>query len=134
MKAFICKHCGKCCLSIPCIFAQVKYGITKTNKRQCPMLIKEGKLYRCLLIEQDSEAREVLLSGDCDNPKKSHLKKKFDAIPIVREYFPNVTENEALAILWDNTGYPDFWNIPQDGWTVSQCLRTQLSKLAKCHR
>ena len=45
---------------------------------------------------------------------------------IVREYFPNITDECAEFILWGHTGFPGFWNIPEDGLTVEECLRTQL--------
>lgn len=124
-----CKRCGKCCLTIPCIFAQVKHGITSKNGTICPELLAKDSGYTCLLIERDVEAREVLLSGDCDDPILAHLKKKFEVIPIVKEYFPTASEEEIENILWNHTSYPEFWNIPEDGWTAKQCLRKQLSKL-----
>jgi hypothetical protein len=129
MNKFECKRCAKCCLTIPCIFAQVKYGITSKNGKICPELVKEDLGYKCLLIERDTEARKVLITGDCDDPALAHLKKKFDAADIVKEYFPEATEEEIGSILWGHTGFPDFWNIPQDGWTAGQCLRKQLSEL-----
>lgn len=30
-------------------------------------------------------------------------------IDLVKEYFPEVTDEEALGILWNYTGYPSFW-------------------------
>jgi hypothetical protein len=125
-----CENCGKCCLAIPCIFAQVRYGVTSKNGKTCPELVQEDSHYKCLLIERDAEIREVLISGDCDNPELTHLKKKVDVIPIVKEYFPKATKKQINDILWSHTGYPDFWNIPDDGWTATQCLRTQLKILA----
>ena len=123
---FICKRCGKCCLTVPCVFAQVKYNIHKGSTETCPELVKdESGLYKCLLIERDIEVREILISGDCDDPKLAHLKEKIDASSIVREYFPKAND----YILWGHTSFPNFWNIPRDGWTSTQCLRTQLAQL-----
>jgi len=127
---FVCTHCGKCCLTIPCIFAQVKYLITSKSGTTCPDLVKrDDGTYSCSLIERDAEAREVLLSGDCDAPDKVALKKQFSVKEIVLEYFPNATDEVISDILWNYTSYPNFWNIPEDGWTSTQCLRKQLSKL-----
>lgn len=125
---FVCKRCGKCCLSVPCIFAQVKYNITTGSKRQCPSLIevKEGK-YKCALIERDPEVAEVLISGRCDDPALEH--SEIDAKEVVREFFPEATDEEIEVILWEQTSFPEFWNIPKDGWTPLQCLRTQLGQL-----
>lgn len=33
-----------------------------------------------------------------------------DYTSIVKEYFPDVTDEEAQGILWNYTGYPDFWD------------------------
>jgi hypothetical protein len=135
MADFECSHCGKCCLTIPCIFAQVKYRLNSKSKDRCPSLFKreDGK-YSCSLIERDPEARRVLLSGDCDNPELSHLKKKFNAKDIVREYFPKISDDEIEYILFNETSYPDFWNIPEDGWTARQCLHTQLKRFVDIGR
>lgn len=43
---------------------------------------------------------------------------------LVREYFPEVTDEEALGILWNYTGYPEFW----DGDPVKVC-REELAHL-----
>ena len=128
--SWVCKNCGKCCLSVPCVFAQARYRLTSTSVTPCPELVKEGELYKCLLIERDPEVREILLSGDCDDPELAHLKKKFDVQGIVREYFPGASDDDIEGILWGHTGYPEFWSIPRDGWTPMQCLRKQLAELA----
>ena len=129
--SFKCTHCGKCCLTIPCIFAQIKYKIERGDNKVCPELKKIGDHYECELIKRDAMVAEMLLSGDCDDPTKAHLKKQWDAVPIVKEYFPNASDKEAEAILWNETSFPEFWNIPDDGWTGQQCLRTELGKLVK---
>ena len=126
---FKCKHFGKCCLIIPCVFAQVKYGLSLKSKTKCPDLINESGKYKCSLIERDSKTREVLLSGDCDDPFLRYLKKKIDLKSIVREYFPDASDDDIEYILWNETSYPDFWNIPEDGWTAGECLNTQLKRL-----
>ena len=127
---FKCKRCGKCCLTIPCVFAQALYHLTSKSKEVCPELVSDSDGYKCLLVDKDSEAKVVLITGDCDDPALAHLKKKFDVIPIVKEYFPSATKEEVENILWSHTSYPDFWNIPEDGWTSSQCLRKQLRELS----
>mgnify|MGYP001571155848 CR=1 FL=1 len=70
------------------------------------------------------------------------------ALKITKEYFPNVTKEELDNILWEYTGFPGFWNIPEDGNTrmfkqsikkilrkeyVKQCpgCRTKLCKRGK---
>jgi len=35
----------------------------------------------------------------------------------------------AGYILWNFTGYPDFWNIPEDGKTPEECCKKQLIQL-----
>lgn len=45
---------------------------------------------------------------------------------VVREYFPDISEDEADHIVWGHTGFPGFWNIPTDGATPEECFRKQL--------
>jgi len=48
------------------------------------------------------------------------------ALDLVREYFPECPIDEVEHILGEKTGWPSFWNIPEDGGTPEECLRTQL--------
>lgn len=48
---------------------------------------------------------------------------------LVREYFPNASDDEVEHILWTHTGFPCFWNMPKDGNTPEECCRTQLKEL-----
>ena len=47
---------------------------------------------------------------------------------IVKEFFPKATKDEIAYIVWNETGFPSFWNIPQDGKTILQCFRKQLKQ------
>lgn len=49
---------------------------------------------------------------------------------IVREYFPGATDEFCEFIIWEKTGYPSFWNIPEDGNTPNECFRKQLQDAA----
>ena len=48
------------------------------------------------------------------------------ACEIAKEYFPEATIEELDYIVWGVTGYPHFWNIPEDGATPEECFRKQL--------
>lgn len=48
---------------------------------------------------------------------------------IIRDVFPKATDDECDYLLWNETGFPYFWNIPEDGQTPADCARTQLRKL-----
>jgi hypothetical protein len=37
-------------------------------------------------------------------------------------------DTQADHLLWEYTGFPDFWNIPADGATHEECARTQLRR------
>lgn len=50
---------------------------------------------------------------------------------VVREFYPYAHDGDVGFILWNFTGYPGFWNIPEDGETPIECCRTQVRKLAK---
>ena len=45
---------------------------------------------------------------------------------IIKEYFPDATEEFCEFVLWEKTGYPSFWNIPKDGNTPEECFRKQI--------
>lgn len=49
-------------------------------------------------------------------------------LEIVKEYFPKISDDDAGYILWNETGFPSFWSIPEDGETPEECLRTQLKR------
>ena len=49
-------------------------------------------------------------------------------IDLVRKYFPNAADEEANDILWERTGFPCFWNIPEDEDTPEACCRKQLQE------
>ena len=52
-------------------------------------------------------------------------------VELVKEYFPSATDEQADYILWGETGFPCFFNIPKDGLTVEECLRKQLVSFKK---
>ena len=45
---------------------------------------------------------------------------------IVKEYFPDASDEFVEFVIWEKTGYPTFWNIPEDGETAEECFRKQL--------
>lgn len=56
-------------------------------------------------------------------------------LELVKQYFPDATDEEADYILWEHTGFPEFWNIPKDGKTNIACCRKQLRQFKyKCQR
>lgn len=62
-----CQRCGKCCLEIPCMLAQILHNIDENNWTRCPELVQEADArYKCLLIERDEGARSLMIDGECD--------------------------------------------------------------------
>jgi hypothetical protein len=49
-------------------------------------------------------------------------------LKIVREFFPDLPDDPAGYVLWNETGFPEFWFIPEDGETPEECLRTELRR------
>ena len=47
---------------------------------------------------------------------------------IIREYFPDADAEFCEFVLWEKTGFPSFWNIPEDGATPEECFRKQVLK------
>jgi len=52
-----------------------------------------------------------------------------NAHAIIKEYFPDATSDECEFIAWEKTGYPCFWNIPEDGNTPEECFRYQVNRV-----
>lgn len=126
---FECKRCGKCCLELPCIFAQTKYYIRKGSL--CPDLAKTENGYVCELIQDFPEAIPILMDGYCDQISQRHLKPSINIKEITKEYFPDAPDDEIEHIIWAETCFPDFWRRPKDGWTIEECLRKNLSDYKK---
>jgi hypothetical protein len=49
-------------------------------------------------------------------------------LDIAREYLPHLSDGALDAIIWEQTGFPGFWNIPADGNTPEECFRSQLQR------
>ncbi len=47
---------------------------------------------------------------------------------IAKEYFPSADADEIDHIIYGHTGFPAFWNIPEDGSTPEECFRKQLQE------
>jgi hypothetical protein len=45
---------------------------------------------------------------------------------LLAEELPDLPEDARDYVLWNYTGWPEFWNIPEDGATPEECLRKQL--------
>ncbi len=43
---------------------------------------------------------------------------------VVREYFPDASDDDVDYILWEKTGYPSFWETDD----TEACLRKQLQE------
>lgn len=59
-------------------------------------------------------------------------------LDVARSVFPGGTDEDLDSLLWEHTGFPNFWNIPRDGATPEECCRKQLEGLrdhgAACYR
>jgi mannosyltransferase OCH1-like enzyme len=61
-----------------------------------------------------------------ENVIGNHVKPSFDTYKTVREFFPDANDEFCEFIIWEKTGYPSFWNIPEDGKTPYECFRKQI--------
>ena len=50
------------------------------------------------------------------------------AIEIAKEYFTDADEEFLDFIIWSETGFPSFWQIPEDGNDAEECFRKQLQE------
>ncbi len=53
------------------------------------------------------------------------------AIEIIKEILPDVDDETAEYIAWEETGFPAFWAIPTDGATPEECFRKQVHEFAQ---
>jgi hypothetical protein len=40
-------------------------------------------------------------------------------------------DDDVEYVLWEHTGFPEFWHIPEDGATPEECLRKQVRDWAQ---
>lgn len=48
---------------------------------------------------------------------------------IVREYFPEVDDEDIDFIVWDNTGWPAFWSTPCTDDGPEDCFRHDVARM-----
>lgn len=64
-----CIRCGGCCKAIPCLFAQLYYGLWD-KEQQCPALKDNGDgTTTCLRMKGNALLRVELLGTGCDYPE-----------------------------------------------------------------
>jgi hypothetical protein len=75
------------------------------------------------------QAMDAKIQEDAEKKVRDAMNKRpnVSAIDIAREYFPGLSDQELLNIMWGKTGFPAFWNIPKDGNTPEECFRKQLA-------
>lgn len=56
------------------------------------------------------------------------MNKSYSVASVVREYFPDASDEVVEIIVWGHTGYPCFWSIPEDGASPLECFRKQLKE------
>lgn len=50
-------------------------------------------------------------------------------LELVKHYFPDATDDQADYILWEYTGFPEFWHLTKHYPTVIARCRKQLREL-----
>ena len=63
-----CTRCGECCKTVPCIFAQMRFGIDEWNGKACPEFKEENGTTTCLWIERDPWMKANFLGTGCEKP------------------------------------------------------------------
>lgn len=51
-------------------------------------------------------------------------------VETVREYFPDADDDEVNHLIWSETGYPAFWDIPRTGATPQDVFLIQIARAA----
>jgi hypothetical protein len=80
-----CTRCGECCKTVPCIFAQIKYCITKFDNKPCPELRYENGLAVCDWIEREDWMKEAMIGTGCDKPFPAISKNSMTFMGVVKE-------------------------------------------------
>lgn len=62
---FTCKRCGRCCLTVPCLWGQLFYGLTEEHPK-CPALVEENGMLTCTAMKQNKQMRKAMLGKGCD--------------------------------------------------------------------
>jgi len=100
-------------------------------------LIKEEKMNEFVdeamynqqkLWEQEQEYQASESAKAEANTKAQEEMEGYTVGQIVREYFPDASDDFVEFIVWEHTGFPCFWSIPEDGNTVEECFRKQLKE------
>lgn len=74
-----CIRCGQCCLHISCYWAQIQWGLNKTNN-ECPALSKnDNGTYTCLRMLTDPLMSNEMLGTGCHYPKWRKRNEKVTA-------------------------------------------------------
>ena len=47
---------------------------------------------------------------------------------VALEFGVKLSNADADYVLYEETGFPDFWNIPEDGKDPAECAQTQLRR------
>jgi hypothetical protein len=63
-----CTCCGECCKTVPCIFAQMRFGIDEWNVKPCPEFKEENGVATCSWIERDPWMQHNFLGTGCEKP------------------------------------------------------------------
>lgn len=72
--------------------------------------------------------QKMTSSGPMDIFEKLSKEKGPSTYDIVKEYWPEATDEFCEFIIWEKTGYPHFWDIPEDGATPVECFRKQVAE------
>lgn len=58
--------------------------------------------------------------------KPVFLLSEEEGLAIIAEEAPELPRSVALNLLWNATGFPEFWSIGEDGATPAECCRKQV--------
>tara|TARA_Y100000310_G_C20205048_1_gene588695 strand:+ start:136 stop:489 length:354 start_codon:yes stop_codon:yes gene_type:complete len=52
-------------------------------------------------------------------------------LDLARRYFPAASDERLDAIIWNCTGYPNWFDFKKDGRTPAECFNTQLNRISR---
>lgn len=80
-----CTRCGECCKTVPCIFAQVRFGVDDWKGKQCPEFKMENGIAYCEWIEREDWMKEAFVGTGCEKPIHAKTKNNMSFLDVIRK-------------------------------------------------
>lgn len=84
---------------------------------------------RCDYCKRDPKTKPCKFEDRHRDPRSIETNHRITWRQVVRSASPRrLSDDEVDYILWNRTGFPEYWDIPADGKTPEECCRKQLAE------